>query len=170
MSVRSKVLSAAVLSLLVAAGVFWLMRSVSDSAKVTKTLKTLCVAASKPAGENPALSALKLRHIQEIFEPKCHFDFRFDAFNGTLNPTEITSHLVRIKGVFRSIDVDISGLRIEFSAPGEAKALFAGSFEARGREDKGDVSEVRDVVALLKRDAEGHWKIASMSFHEVLEK
>ena len=168
MKLNKRILISAILVLVLAAGgaAAWDFRD-SDEVKIRRTLRDLCSLATKGSGEKAASGLLKIRQVESLFAPRCHFNFKHEMFSGELSDTEIASTLARFRALFSTVSVKMRGLEITVEPPDAASAVFTGILEGRMKDGR-TVSEVRDLFCSLKR-IDDRWKVDRITVREVLE-
>lgn len=170
MKLNKRILISAILVLVLAAGgaAAWYFLRDSDEVKIRRTLRDLCSLATKGgAGEKAASGLLKIRQVESLFAPRCHFNFKHEMFSGELSDTEIASTLARFRALFSTVSVKMRGLEITVEPPDAASAVFTGILEGRMKDGR-TVSEVRDLFCTLKR-IDDRWKVDRITVREVLE-
>ena len=180
MKLNKRILISAILVLVLAAGgaAAWYFLRDSDEVKIRggaaavaccrgRTLRDLCSLATKGSGEKAASGLLKIRQVESLFAPRCHFNFKHEMFSGELSDTEIASTLARFRALFSTVSVKMRGLEITVEPPDAASAVFTGILEGRMKDGR-TVSEVRDLFCSLKR-IDDRWKVDRITVREVLE-
>ena len=169
MKLNKRILISAILVLVLAAGgaAAWYFLRDSDEVKIRRTLRELCSLATKGSGEKTASGLLKIRQVESLFAPRCHFNFKHEMFSGELSDTEIASTLARFRALFSTVSVKMRGLEITVEPPDSASAVFTGILEGRMKDGR-TVSEVRDLFCSLKR-IDDRWKVDRITVREVLE-
>ena len=164
---KKSILSVIIL-LLLAGAVFCLFRPESEADKVKKVLRTLCRMATKTPGENAAAAALMISKTDKIFADNFHISISNGMFNGSFNPTKMTSELARYRAVFKNVKVEAQDMEVSFPAPNQAQLVFSGILNGDTKTGH-TISEARDVICLLEKAPKG-WLIKKMEIREIMEK
>ncbi len=147
---------------------FWYLTRDSEELKIKRIVHALCSLTSKPENESAAMGALKISKSDEVFAPKCRFEFKYEMFSGNYTPREITANLARYWAMFQWSAVTMSDLQILEVNQENASAVFTGFLNGVTAGNK-KIEEARDLYCkFIKTD--GNWRISELIIREILEK
>jgi hypothetical protein len=86
------------------------------------------------------------------------------GLNGSYSPEETAALIIRVRTIFRAIELTFSEPLIEFPSPDDAIARFAAELRASpGYDELADGVETREVTSRL-RQIDGDWVFAAFEF------
>jgi len=154
--------------LLAAAGSAWLFLRDTEEKKIRLCVDRLCRVVEFREKENPALAALRLNGMDEIFCDPVLLEFRHNHWNDRfVRPSELSARIAAAHRMLHALDLQISDLRITV-ANDRADLLFTAELKGSSRSGKENFQEVRDIAAVMLRK-DGRWKFQEMRVHDVLE-
>ncbi|HMB73205.1 MAG TPA: hypothetical protein VKQ06_06510, partial [Gammaproteobacteria bacterium] len=148
--------SIAIALLVCIAIVWWVVRDDPET-QVRDAHLALASALNKPDGDAGSLSILELRALQQLFADDCVISGDADTLARAYNREEIAGMIVRMRGLFRSIDLTISELTISFPSDDAAVTEFSAVLNASSDTvGGGAVAETRRVTTRM-RNIHGVW-------------
>lgn len=140
----------------------------TPEAKIRRTFRDLCEAASKTESDGSTALLLSARTIQEVFAPETTLELKPSFFSGKYTPEEIAANMVRFRGMFATVKVSARDLEITVDSTDAAQAECTGMLNGTTKSGE-QVNEVRDLNCALKL-IDGKWRIAGITVREILEK
>ena len=155
---------------LLAGGVYWFVQSRNEEAKIRRTLKSLCEAASKPMNESAAAGMLKLQRLDKLIAPKFRINVNHGMLDGESTPAELSANIARYRPMVRWLTVSMQNVEITISEDGsKADVCFTGTLQAVTKKTGSRINEVRDLYATLQKNADG-WLLTKLAINDILEK
>ncbi len=124
---------------------------------------------SKTEGEASSTTIFNARALQNMFADTCEVTGDAEMFAGSYTPEEMVSTLVRVQGLFLSIDLTFHDLVIEFPAVDDAIVNFTAVLVGRSRlEGEEEAGETREVISRMRK-VENKWLFVEFRLAKVLE-
>jgi len=145
----------ALMLVLVVGAAWWLMRPDAESRvrDAHEELRRLLIR----SGDEGNASLLSARALQGLFADSCEVSGDAEALTGTYSRDEMVGTIIRVRGIFESIELTFGELEIEFPADDDAVAEFPAVLVGRSAQAGfEDISETRRVTSRM-RNVEGSW-------------
>jgi len=152
----------AVAVVVVAAGLWWMLRKPSPEEQIRAQLDTLCQLVSKPADEKALQAALKGHALPPLFANPVEIRGDAGPVAGVHTPTGLASLIVSGRATLHTIDLTTTDLTVEIRSPGEADISFTGRVKA------GTDVTYRQIAAHLRR-VEGTWVFSTFNVVNVMK-
>jgi len=148
-----------VILVLLSAAVWWLFHE-DPEAEVRNAHQELARLLSKTEGEASSTMIFNARVLQSMFADTCEVTGDAEMFGGSYAPEEMVSTIIRVQGLFLSIDLTFHELVIEFPAADDAIVNFTAVLVGRSMmEGEEEAAETREVISRM-RMVEGKWLFA----------
>ncbi len=152
------------------AGAAWWFLHEDPEAEVRDAHQELSRLLSKSEGEASSTVIINARILQNMFADTCDVIGDAEMLVGRYTPEEMASTIIRIQGLFLSIDLTFHDLVIEFPAADDAIAHFTavlvGQVQMEGEEEFG---ETREVISRMRK-VQDKWLFAEFRLAQVHEK
>ena len=156
--VTSKQITATVILLVTLAGVAWWLFPENATSEVRDAHRDLARMMSNSEDETSNATLLNAFALQAKFANTCTVRGAADMFVGSYTPEEMAGTILRVRGLFRSVDLAFRELKIDFPEADEATVSFTARVTVQYRtEGIADASEVRGVVSRMEK-VEGDWR------------
>ena len=157
-----------VILVLLSAAAWWNLHE-DPEAEVRDAHQELSRLLSKSEGEAGSAMIINARVIQSMFADTCVVSGDTEMLVGSYTPKEMAATIIRVQGIFLSIDLTFRDLAIEFLAADDAVANFTavlvGQAQMKGEEE---ASETRQVVSRMRK-VEDKWLFAEFTLAQVVE-
>ena len=157
-----------VILILLSAAAWWFFHE-DPEAEVRDAHQELTRLLSKTEGEASSTMIFNARALQSMFADTCEVTGDAEMLAGSYTPEEMVSTIIRVQGMFLSIDLTFHELVIEFPAADDAIVNFAavlvGQSLMEGEEKAG---ETRHVISRMRK-VEGKWLFAEFRLAKVFE-
>ncbi len=161
--VTSKQITATVILLVTLAGVAWWLFPENAASEIRGAHRDLARLMSKSEDETSKATLLNAYALQAKFSNSCTVRGAADMFVGSYTPEEMAGTIIRVRGLFRSVDLTFHGLKIDLPAADEATVSFTARVTVQYRtEGIADASEVREVVSRMEK-VEGDWRFVGFT-------
>lgn len=145
--------------LLLSGAVWWWIYEDPDT-QVRNAHAELIRLLNKTEQESSSTPILKARLLRDLFSNSCEVSGDVYALSGSYTPTEMVQTVMGVQGRFRSIDLTISELLIEFPVENEVVVNFSAALRGTSMIDGAEeIVETRDVVSRMRR-VDGEWLFA----------
>ena len=157
-----------VIFILLSVAAWWFLHE-DPEAEVRDAHQELTRLLSKTEGEASSTMIFNARVLQNMFADTCEVTGDAEMLAGSYTPEEIVSTIIRVQGMFLSIDLTFHELVIEFPAADDAivnfTAVLVGQTKMEGEEE---AAETREVISRMRK-VEDKWLFAEFSLAKVLE-
>ena len=151
------------------AGAAWWFLHENPEAEVRNAHQELAQLLSKAEGAAGSAMIINARILQNMFVDSCDVIGDAEMLVGRYTPEEMASTIIRVQGIFLSIDLTFHELAIEFPAADDAIAKFTavlvGQVQMEGEEE---VGETRAVISRMRK-VEDTWLFAEFRLAQVVE-
>ena len=163
-----KVIATAILLASLAGGAWWYFHA-DPEAEVRDAHQEFARLVSKSEDEGSNAMLLNAYVLQNKFANTCEVSGEAEMFAGSYTPEEMAGTIMRVRGMFRSVDLAFHELVIGFPAADEAIVNFIARITVQYRtEGVADVIEVREVASRMRK-IEGDWRFVSFRLAKVSE-
>ena len=156
-----------ILVLLSAVG--WWFFHESPEAEIRDAHQELTRLLSKTEGDASRTTILNAALLKSMFADNCEVTGDAEMLAGSYSPEEMVSTIIRVQGIFLSIDLTFHDLMIGFPAEDDAitkfTAVLVGQSQIEGEEK---AAETREVISRMRK-VEGKWLFAKFSLAIVIE-
>ena len=159
-----------VILILLVAAAWWFLHE-DPEAEVRDAHQELARLLSKAEGADTTTMIFNARVLQGMFADNCVVAGDAEMLAGSYTSEEMVSTIVRVQGVFLSVDLTFHELVIEFPTADEAIVNFTAVLVGQGRlEVEGGVeaAETRTVVSRM-RNVEDKWLFAEFRLAKLPE-
>ena len=157
-----------VILILLSAGAWWFLHE-DPEAEVRNAHQELTRLLSKTEGEASSTMIFNARVLQSMFADTCEVTGDAEMLGGSYTPEEMVSTIIRVQGIFLSIDLTFHELEIEFPAADDAIVNFTAVLVGRSKmEGEEEAAETREVISRMRK-VEGKWLFAEFRLANVLE-
>lgn len=154
------------LLLLVAAGALWWMLRDDAQTQISRAHEELAGLLSKTGDESVAAASLNVIALRNLFADPVELSGDARGLTGVYSPEDLAGTIVRLRGLFQSIDLSFSELLIEFPAAEVAAIQFSAELTAEAQVGAvEDVIERRSVISRMQ-DIDGTWLFAEILLAE----
>ena len=155
-----------VIFILFAAAAWWFLHEDPES-EIRDAHQELSRLLSKMEGDASSTSILNAVVLKSMFADSCEVTGDAEMLAGSYTPEEMVSTIVRVQGIFRSIDLTFHELEIESPAADDATVNFTAMLVAQASmEGEEKVAETRTVISRLRK-VEGKWLFAEFRLAKV---
>ncbi|OGV46480.1 MAG: hypothetical protein A2017_20560 [Lentisphaerae bacterium GWF2_44_16] len=163
-----KKIIAALVAIVIIAGLYFVIFHKSDKDRVKRQLALLSDYASKYPGEGAAVMLMKTQAVGGLFDEHCGLEVGDDFFSGDYTPEEISSKSVMMRRQFSNALISFYDINVDF--PEKDKALVTLTARFTGVVSGGEtVNQVRELQVTLNRK-NGKWLFAEFKIVTVLKK
>jgi len=152
------------------AGAAWWFLHEDPEAEVRDAHQKMALLLSKTEGDASSTMIINARILQSMFADTCDVIGDAEMLVGSYTPEEMASTMIRVQGLFLSIDLTFHDLVIEFPAADDAIANFTavlvGQIQMEGEEEFG---ETREVISRMRK-VQDKWLFAEFRLAPVHEK
>jgi len=157
-----------VILILLSAAAWWFLHE-DPEAEVRNAHQKLTRLLSKTDGEASSTMIFNARVLQSMFADTCEVTGDAEMLGGSYTPEEMVSTIIRVQGIFLSIDLTFHELEIEFPAADDAIVNFTAVLVGRSKmEGEEEAAETREVISRMRK-VEGKWLFAEFRLANVLE-
>ena len=157
-----------VILILLSAAAWWFLHE-DPEAEVRNAHQELTRLLSKTDGEASSTMIFNARVLQSMFADFCEVTGDAEMLGGSYTPEEMVSTIIRVQGIFLSIDLTFHELEIEFPAADDAIVNFTAVLVGRSKmEGEEEAAETREVISRMRK-VEGKWLFAEFRLANVLE-
>jgi len=159
-----------VILILLSAAAWWFLHE-DPEAEVRNAHQELTRLLSKTEGEASSTMIFNARVLQSMFADTCEVTGDAEMLGGSYTPEEMVSTIIRVQGIFLSIDLTFHELEIEFPAADDAIANFTAVLVGQSvmeGEAAVEAAETRGVISRMRK-VEGKWRFAEFRLAKVLE-
>ena len=157
-----------VILIVLAAAAWWFLHE-DPEAEVRDAHHELTRLLSKTEGEATSTMIFNARVLQNMFADTCEVTGDAEMLAGSYRPEEMVSTIIRVQGMFLSIDLTFHELVIEFPAADDAIVNFTAVLVGRTKmEGEEEAAETREVISRMRK-VEDKWLFAEFSLAKVLE-
>ncbi len=157
-----------VIFILLSVAAWWFLHE-DPEAEVRDAHQELTRLLSKTEGEASSTMIFNARVLQNMFADTCEVTGDAEMLAGSYTPEEMVSTIIRVQGMFLSIDLTFHELVIELPAADDAivnfTAVLVGQSLMEGEEKAG---ETRQVISRMRK-VEGKWLFAEFRLAKVIE-
>jgi hypothetical protein len=149
----------ALVVLLVAGSLWWVLRDDAEG-QIRAAHEQLAGLLNKTEDEGGAAAILNARALRRLFAEAAQVSGDAQGLAGVYSPEELAGTIVRLRGMFQTIDLTFSELSIAFPDSEDAIVEFTAVLNAAGQiEAVQDVSETRRVTTRMQ-EVDGTWLFA----------
>ncbi len=157
-----------VIFILLSVAAWWFLHE-DPEAEVRDAHQELTRLLSKTEGEASSTMIFNARVLQNMFADTCEVTGDAEMLAGSYTPEEMVSTIIRVQGMFLSIDLTFHELVIEFPAADDAIVNFTAVLVGRTKmEGEEEAAETREVISRMRK-VEDKWLFAEFSLAKVLE-
>ncbi len=157
-----------VILILLSAAAWWFLHE-DPEAEVRNAHQELTRLLSKTEGEASSTMIFNARVLQSMFADSCEVTGDAEMLGGSYTPEEMVSTIIRVQGIFLSIDLTFHELEIEFPVADDAIVNFTAVLVGRSKmEGEEEAAETREVISRMRK-VEGKWLFAEFRLANVLE-
>ena len=157
-----------VILILLSAAAWWFLHE-DPEAEVRNAHQELTRLLSKTEGEASSTMIFNARVLQSMFADTCEVTGDAEMLGGSYTPEEMVSTIIRVQGIFLSIDLTFHEFEIEFPAADDAIVNFTAVLVGRSKmEGEEEAAEAREVISRMRK-VEGKWLFAEFRLANVLE-
>ncbi len=157
-----------VILILLSAAAWWFLHE-DPEAEVRNAHQELTRLLSKTEGEASSTMIFNARVLQSMFADTCEVTGDAEMLGGSYTPEEMVSTIIRVQGIFLSIDLTFHELEIEFPVADDAIVNFTAVLVGRSKmEGEEEAAETREVISRMRK-VEGKWFFAEFRLANVLE-
>ena len=157
-----------VIFILLSVAAWWFLHE-DPEAEVRDAHQELTRLLSKTEGEASSTMIFNARVLQNMFADTCEVTGDAEILAGSYTPEEMVSTIIRVQGLFLSIDLTFHELVIEFPAADDAIVNFTAVLVGRTKmEGEEEAAETREVISRMRK-VEDKWLFAEFSLAKVLE-
>ncbi len=157
-----------VIFILLSVAAWWFLHE-DPEAEVRDAHQELTRLLSKTEGEASSTMIFNARVLQNMFADTCEVTGDAEILAGSYTPEEMVSTIIRVQGMFLSIDLTFHELVIEFPAADDAIVNFTAVLVGRTKmEGEEEAAETREVISRMRK-VEDKWLFAEFSLAKVLE-
>jgi hypothetical protein len=157
-----------VIFILLSVAAWWFLHE-DPEAEVRDAHQELTRLLSKTEGEASSTIIFNARVLQNMFADTCEVTGDAEILAGSYTPEEMVSTIIRVQGLFLSIDLTFHELVIEFPAADDAIVNFTAVLVGRTKmEGEEEAAETREVISRMRK-VEDKWLFAEFSLAKVLE-
>ncbi len=157
-----------VIFILLSVAAWWFFHE-DPEAEVRDAHQELTRLLSKTEGEASSTMIFNARVLQNMFADTCEVTGDAEILAGSYTPEERVSTIIRVQGMFLSIDLTFHELVIEFPAADDAIVNFTAVLVGRTKmEGEEEAAETREVISRMRK-VEDKWLFAEFSLAKVLE-
>jgi len=157
-----------VIFILLSVAAWWFLHE-DPEAEVRDAHQELTRLLSKTEGEASSTMIFNARLLQNMFADTCEVTGDVEMLAGSYTPEEMVSTIIRVQGMFLSIDLTFHELVIEFPAADDAIVNFTAVLVGRTKmEGEEEAAETREVISRMRK-VEDKWLFAEFSLAKVLE-
>ncbi len=159
-----------IIIILLSAATWWFLHE-DPEAEVRDAHQELSRLLSKAEGAASNTTILSAVVLKSMFAATCEVTGDAEMLAGAYTPEEMISTIVRVQGIFRSIELTFHELEIAFPAADEAIINFTAVLVAqvsRAGEEEEMFGETRTVVSRMRK-VDGKWLFAEFSLAKVPE-
>ena len=140
-----------VIAILLSTAAWWFLPE-DPEAEVRDAHQDLSRLLSKTEGDAGSAMIINARILQGMFADTCVVTGDAEMLAGSYTPEEMASTIIRVQGIFLSIDLTFHDLVIDFPATNDAIAHFiavlVGQVQMEGEEEFG---ETREVISRMRK-------------------
>ena len=157
-----------VIFILLSVAAWWFLHE-DPEAEVRDAHQELTRLLSKTEGEASSTMIFNARVLQNMFADTCEVTGDAEMLAGSYTPEEMVSTIIRVQGMFLSIDLTFHELVIEFPAADDAIVNFTAVLVGRTKmEGEEEAAETREVISRMRK-VEDKWLFAEFSLAKMLE-
>jgi len=157
-----------VIFILLSVAAWWFLHE-DPEAEVRDAHQELTRLLSKTEGEASSTMIFNARVLQNMFADTCEVTGDAEILAGSYTPEEMVSTIIRVQGMFLSIDLTFHELVIEFPAADDAIVNFTAVLVGRTKmEGEEEAAETREVISRMRK-VEDKWLFAEFSLAKMLE-
>ncbi len=157
-----------VIFILLSVAAWWFLHE-DPEAEVRDAHQELTRLLSKTEGEASSTTIFNARVLQSMFADTCEVTGDAEILGGSYTPEEMVSTIIRVQGMFLSIDLTFHELVIEFPAADDAIVNFTAVLVGRTKmEGEEEAAETREIISRMRK-VEGKWLFAEFRLANVLE-
>ena len=159
-----------IIIILLSAATWWFLHE-DPEAEVRDAHQELSRLLSKAEGAASNTTILNAAVLKSMFADTCEVTGDAEMLVGAYTPEEMISTIVRVQGIFRSIELTFHELEIAFPAADDAIVNFTAVLVAqvsKAGEEEGMFGETRTVVSRMRK-VDGKWLFAEFSLAKVPE-
>ena len=159
-----------VILIVLSAATWWFLQE-DPEAEVRDAHQELSRLLSKAEGATGNTTILNAMVLKSMFAETCEVTGDAEMLVGAYTPEEMISTIVRVQGIFRSIELTFHELEIAFPVADDAIVNFTAVLVAqvsKAGEEEGMFGETRTVVSRMRK-VDGKWLFAEFSLANVPE-
>ena len=159
-----------IIIILLSAATWWFLHE-DPEAEVRDAHQELSRLLSKAEGAASNITILNAVVLKSMFAATCEVTGDAEMLAGAYTPEEMISTIVRIQGIFRSIELTFHELEIAFPVADDAIVNFTAVLVAqvpKAGEEEEMFGETRTVVSRMRK-FEGKWLFTEFSLAKVSE-
>jgi hypothetical protein len=153
-----------VLVFALAAGLGWWLLGESPEEQVLAAHEELRQLLRKSEDDDATPSIRDALAYQALFADPMEISGSTGGLNGSYSPEETAALILRVRAIFRTVELTFSKPQIEFLSPDSAVGHFAAELRASpGYDELADGVETREVTSRLQQ-IDGDWVFAAFEF------
>ena len=154
--------------LVLLAGAAWWFLHDNPEAEVRNAHQELTRLLSKTEDDPSSTMILNARLLQGLFADNCEVSGDAEMLAGSYTSEEMVSTIIRVQGMFQSIELTFHELEVEFRAPDDAitnfTAVLIGQSQVTGEDKAG---ETREVISRMRK-VDGKWLFTEFRLAKVV--